>query len=91
MVSFKLLAGPLRIGREIQCLLYAGFFHQAIAGYGPLQSSHQGYHQEIEGYGAGYGPLQRSHQGVVLMVTHGETASCFTKICKVSRKNQCSG
>ena len=25
--------------------------------------------------------------GVVLMVTHRETASCFTKICKVSRKN----
>ena len=30
-----------------------------IAGYGSLQSSYQGDHQEI----AGYGPLQRSHQG----------------------------
>ena len=27
------------------------FFHQEIAGYGPLQSSHQGDHQEIAGYG----------------------------------------
>ena len=35
-----------------------------IAGYGPLQSSHQGDHQKIAGYCAGYGPLQRSHQGV---------------------------
>ena len=34
-----------------------------IAGYGPLQSSHQGDHQEIAEYGAGYGPLQRSHRG----------------------------
>ena len=32
-----------------------------IAGYGPLQSSHQGDHHEIAGYGAGYGPLQHSH------------------------------
>ena len=30
------------------------------------------------------------HIWVVLMVTHGETASCFTKIRKVSRKNQFS-
>ena len=34
-----------------------------IAGYGPLQNSHQGGHQEVAGYGKGYGPLQRSHQG----------------------------
>ena len=34
-----------------------------IAGYGPLQHSHQGDRQEIAGYGAGYGLLQRSHQG----------------------------
>ena len=39
------------------------FFHPEIEGYGPLQSSHQGDHQEIAGYGAGYGPLQYSHQG----------------------------
>ena len=32
------------------------------SGYGPLQSSHQGDHQEVAGYGAGYGPLQRFHQ-----------------------------
>ena len=32
-----------------------------IAGYGPLQRSHQVDHQDIVGYGAGYGPLQRSH------------------------------
>ena len=31
-----------------------------IASYGPLQSSHQGDHQEIAGYGAGYGPLQET-------------------------------
>ena len=37
--------------------------HIFIAGYGPLQSSHQGDHQEIAGYGAGYGPLQHSHRG----------------------------
>ena len=30
------------------------------------------------------------HPLVVLMVTHEETASFFTKMCKVSRKNQCS-
>ena len=36
--------------------------HIFIAGYGPLQRSHQGDHQEIAGYGAGYGPLQRSHR-----------------------------
>ena len=34
-----------------------------IAGYGPLQLSHQGGHQEIVGYGASYGPLQRCHRG----------------------------
>ena len=34
-----------------------------ITGYVPLQSSHQGDHQEIAGYGAGYGPLWRSHEG----------------------------
>ena len=33
-----------------------------IAGYGPLQNSHQGGHQEVACYGKGYGPLQRSHQ-----------------------------
>ena len=33
-----------------------------IAGYGPLQRSHQVDHQDIGGYGAGYGPLQRSHR-----------------------------
>ena len=33
-----------------------------MAGYGPLQSSHQGDHQAIAGYGAGYGPLWCSHQ-----------------------------
>ena len=32
------------------------------SGYGFLQRSHQGDHQEIAGYGAGYGPIQRSHQ-----------------------------
>ena len=31
-------------------------FHQEIAGYGPLQRSHQGDHHEIAG-------LQSSHQG----------------------------
>ena len=35
-------------------------------------------------------PGINEHNGVVLMVTHGETASCFTKICKVSRINQFS-
>ena len=34
-----------------------------IAGYGPLQSSHQRDHQEIACYGPGYGPLQNSHHG----------------------------
>ena len=39
------------------------FFHKEIAGYGSLQSYHQGDHQEIAGYGAGYGPLKsRSEQ-----------------------------
>ena len=38
------------------------FFPQEIAGYGPLQSSHQGDHKEIAGYGACLGPLQSSHQ-----------------------------
>ena len=33
------------------------FFHQEIAGYAPLQSSHQGDHQEIAGYGEGNWPL----------------------------------
>ena len=28
-----------------------------LAGYGPLQRSHQGDKQEIAGYGAGYGPF----------------------------------
>ena len=41
-----------------------------IAGYGHLQSSHQGDHQEIAGYCVGYGPLQRSHCG-----DHHEIAS----------------
>ena len=36
-------------------------FHQEIAGYGPLQSSHQGVHQEIAVYSVGYEPLQSSH------------------------------
>ena len=30
-------------------------FHQEIAGYGPLQSSHHEDHHEIAGYGTGYG------------------------------------
>ena len=34
-----------------------------IAGYGPLQRSHQGHHKKIAGYGAGFEPLQRSQQG----------------------------
>ena len=39
------------------------FFHLEFAGYGPLQGSIQGDHQEIASYGVGYGPLKRSHQG----------------------------
>ena len=35
-----------------------------IAGYGPLQRSHQGDHHEI----AGYGPLQSSHQGYRVLI-----------------------
>ena len=35
----------------------------SIACYGPLQSSHQGDHQEVSGYCTGFEPLQRSHQG----------------------------
>ena len=35
-----------------------------IAGYGPLQRSHQGDHHEI----AGYGPLQSSHQGYKVLI-----------------------
>ena len=34
------------------------------AGYGPLQSSHQGDHHVI----AGYGPLQSSHQGYRVLI-----------------------
>ena len=34
-----------------------------IAGYEPLQRSHQGDHLEISGYGAGYWPLKRYHRG----------------------------
>ena len=34
--------------------------------------------------------LRDSVSWVVLIVTHRETASCFTKICKVSRNRQCS-
>ena len=30
--------------------------------------------------------MASTENGVVLMVTHGETASCFTKICQISRK-----
>ena len=45
------------------------FFHKEIAGYGPLQSSHQGDGQEIVGYGAGYGPLQRSQVFQVLVAS----------------------
>ena len=52
------------------------FFHQQIAGYRPIQSSHQGDQQEIAGYGTGFGPLQRSHQGdyheIVRYVSEGQ-------------------
>ena len=50
-------------GDRVLMAVRSTFFHQEIAGYVPLQSYHQGDHQEIADYGAGYGPLLQSHQG----------------------------
>ena len=38
IVDYLMIGATIRIGREMLCLPYAGFFHQEIAG-GPPQSS----------------------------------------------------
>ena len=60
---------------------------EPLSSYYYCQYCHNHYCQY---YYCHYYYRQYCHYWVVLMVTHRETASCFTKICKVSRKNQCS-
>ena len=100
MMKFWGILGPpsygigatIRISREIHCLPYAGFLFKFLKGsvssvFRSVRSStvfSSVINYKSDNFSQFCKKLDRFW--LVLMVTHGKTGSCFTKIHKVSRK-----